>query len=206
MLGKGEESIYGHCDKIRGASMGSGVAARMAWLFALVCSGFFPTLAHSEEPVHVTVCQLLSDPGHYNHALVEVTGVVGHGFEDFTLRSADCANTDHGSGVWIEYGGREASGTMYCCGVTRSRNRPDVLTIEGVTTQLKDDQAFRNFDEIIQKEPYAKARVTLVGRFFSGEPKKFPRGTFWVGYGHMGLFSLLVIEQVLSATALHVEN
>ena len=186
--------------------MYGGVMARMAWLFALVCFGLIPERAHSEVPVRVTACQLLADPGHYNHALVEVAGDVGHGFEDFTLTSGDCADMNHGMGVWLEYGGRKASGTMYCCGVTRNRSRPKALIVEGVATQLEDDQVFKNFDEIIQKEPYAKARVTLVGRFFSGQPEKFPRGTAWVGYGHMGLFSLLVIEQVLSVTALPVQN
>ncbi|AIF45954.1 hypothetical protein [Dyella japonica] len=178
------------------------VIPRIGWLLALLCLGLFPTQGHAEAPVQVSVCQLLEDPGRYNHALVEVTGRAGHGFEDFSLTAGHCADSVHVSGIWLEYGGTHASGTMYCCGVTRIRTRPEALVVEGVTTRLRDDKVFQDFDQIIQKEPYARAQVTVVGRFFSGEPRQFPRGTVWAGYGHMGLFSLLVIEQVLAVSAL----
>ncbi|MFC4763531.1 hypothetical protein [Dyella koreensis] len=185
------------------------MAARVTvWTYcflALVCFGIFPTSAHSEQPVRVTVCQLLADPGRYNHALVEVSGDVGHGFEDFTLTSGHCDESSLAMGVWLEYGGKQASGTMYCCGVQANRTRPEVLVVDGVTTQLRDDAVFRDFDQIIQRRPYAKANATLVGRFFSGEPQQLWKGK-WAGYGHMGMFTLLVIEQVLSVTGQHSEN
>ena len=40
--------------------------------------------------------------------------------------------------------------------------------------------------------------ATIVGRFFSGEQVKYPKGVYWGGYGHMGCCSLLMIQQVLA--------
>jgi hypothetical protein len=45
------------------------------------------------------------------------------------------------------------------------------------------------------KRGYGKAEVAIVGRYFSGTKQTLPGGTFWLGYGHMGLSTLLVIEQ-----------
>lgn len=40
--------------------------------------------------------------------------------------------------------------------------------------------------------------ATLRGRFFAGEETALPSGRRWTGYGHFGLYSLFVIEQVVS--------
>jgi hypothetical protein len=41
--------------------------------------------------------------------------------------------------------------------------------------------------------------VTIVGRFFSGDRHQGPNGkTWWGDYGHFGLSTLLVIQQVLA--------
>lgn len=181
--------------------MGDRLMARMYWCLALFCLGFFPAYGHCEQPVRVTVCQLLAEPGRYNQALVEVSGDISHGFENFTIDSQQCANSSLGMGVWLEYGGTKASGTMYCCGVTADRTRSELLTVDGVVTELRDDPVFQDFDQIIQHKPYAKARATLVGRFFPGKPQKSWGGK-WAGYGHFGMFTLLVIEQVLSVAPL----
>src|ERR1700681_4643540 len=91
-----------------------------------------------EKPDKVSLCQLKSDPAAYNHKLVEVTGLVSHGFEDFTLSDPTCSSWP---AVWLEYGGKSKSGTMYCCGVTADRHRLKGLVIEGIAIPLtKDDQ------------------------------------------------------------------
>jgi hypothetical protein len=53
----------------------------------------------TEIPVKVTVCQLATDPAAFNHKLVEVSGEVSHGFEEFSL------SADHCNGPWLEFGG-----------------------------------------------------------------------------------------------------
>jgi hypothetical protein len=57
--------------------------------------------------------RLSKDPAAFNHQLIEVTAFVSHGFENFTLYDPLCSGWP---GVWLEYGGTAASGTMYCCG------------------------------------------------------------------------------------------
>ena len=152
--------------------------------------------SRSEDRVKVSLCDLKKNPAAYNHKLLEITGFVSHGFEDFTFFDTACASWPE---VWLEYGGMAASGTMYCCGVTSARSRPAPLVIEDIRIELVRDRRFTQFDKLIQRGPDSMVRATLLGRFFSGELRT--RGNskpFWGGYGHMGCCSLFVIQQVIS--------
>jgi hypothetical protein len=144
----------------------------------------------------VSTCALRADPAIYNHKLIEVRGVVSHGFENFTLSDSRC---EQGSGVWLEYGGRVNSETEYCCGVKTPR--ADALVVEGITTALTEDARFRRFDAQVRARGNVRFRAHLIGRFFAGVKQNTPKGEFWGGYGHFGCCSLLVIQQVVSADA-----
>src|SRR5215510_3693408 len=180
------------------------MAAMRKGRFTLTVLAFVVTLvaisACEEQPEKLTVCQLKNDPAAYNHKLVEVTAFVSHDFEDFTLIDPACPSWP---AVWLEYGGKAKSGTMYCCGVTADRHRPKELTVENIPIPLTDNEQFREFDKLIQP-PFRSDRrgaivhATLVGRFFSGRQIKYPKATFWGGYGHMGCCSLLAIQEVKS--------
>src|SRR5262245_27953409 len=148
-----------------------------------------------EEPIKVNVCQLKDDPAAYNHKLIQLTGFISHGFEDFTLFDPACSSWP---AVWMEYGGTAASGTMYCCGVTNARTRPKQLVIEKIPISLIDDERFREFDNLIRRKYDLTLHATIVGRFFSGKQIQYPKGVSWGGYGHMGCCSLLAIQQVIS--------
>src|SRR6478735_7778209 len=74
-----------------------------------------------------STCALLVDPAAYNHKVIEVRGVVSHGFEDFTLSEPSCKQS---LGIWLEYGGRVDSETVYCCGVKAPRDT--ALVVEGI--------------------------------------------------------------------------
>lgn len=147
------------------------------------------------EPEQVTLCQLKNDRAAYNHKLVQVTGFVSHGFEDFTLTDPSCSSRFD---VWLEYGGTAASGTMYCCGVTAARDRPQQLLVENISVPLVDDERFHQFDKLLQRRPDSVVRATIIGRFFSGEKSESAGGVFWGGYGHLGCCSLLAIQQIAS--------
>jgi hypothetical protein len=149
----------------------------------------------SIEAEKVSLCQLKNDPAKYNHRLLEITGFVSHGFEDFTISDPDCPSSPD---VWLEYGGTSSSNTMYCCGVTPSRTRPKQLVIEKIPIPLIVDEKFRQFDKLLQKRPDSIVHATIIGRFFAGKQMRYPKGTFWGGYGHMGCCSLLAIQQVKS--------
>lgn len=150
-------------------------------------------------PLDVSVCSLLRDPSAYNHKLVRVSGAVSRGFEDFTLSDGACPGT--AGQIWLELGGRVGSGVMYCCGVTDQTRRADPLVVEGVVTTMREDATLERFERLTRStaRTYGQAHATLVGVYFAGEKQVLPGGTFWGGYGHLGMFSLLVIEQVVTA-------
>ncbi|SRR5712664_3544412 len=143
----------------------------------------------------ISLCQLKSDPAKYNHKLVEVTGFISHGFEDFGLFDPTCELKDS---IWLDYGGTKASNTMYCCEVVPGHTRPQVVSVEGLSIPLIDDDRFKELDGMIRRKYDFIARATIVGRFFSGEKVKYPGGEFWSGYGHMGCCMLMMIQQVLA--------
>jgi hypothetical protein len=144
----------------------------------------------------VTVCELKANPTDYNHKLIEVIGFVSHGFEDFGLFDPSCPSWPY---VWLEYGGTKKSGTMYCCGVSADRARPEELVVEGTTVTLTRDETFDAFDKLIQTRPDTVVHATLVGRFFAGKENRFSNGKIVRrGYGHMGCCSLLAIQEIVA--------
>jgi len=165
----------------------------------LVISGLlicFSATLRCDDPVRVAVCDLKANPAEYNHKLIEVSGFVSHGFEDFGLFDPSCPSWPY---VWLEYGGKRKSGTMYCCGVSDDRSRPKELVVEDIEVPLTIDEPFGAFDKLIHNSPDTVIRATLVGRFFAGNETRFPNGKVgFSGYGHMGCCSLLAIQQVIS--------
>jgi hypothetical protein len=154
------------------------------------------TLAFSEVPQEVSVCELKADPAAFNHKLVQVTSFLSHGFEDFSLQEPGCDSTFD---IWLEYGGNFVSGTVYCCGGAGERTRPKQMEVENISIPLLEDENLHKLDRLLRVPPvYAIAHATLVGRFFAGREIPDPEGKRWGGYGHMGCCSLLVIQQVLA--------
>lgn len=140
----------------------------------------------------VEVCRLQADPAAYNRKLVEVSGLVQHGFESFALSDSKCSG---GLPVWLEYGGSVNSETVYCCGTTAGAPRGQTLVVDGITLPLADDALFHRFDDHIRKASREVTfRATLRGHFFAGKKQPAAGG----GYGHLGCCSLLVIEQVMA--------
>jgi hypothetical protein len=149
----------------------------------------------AELPVDVTVGVLLANPESYHHKLIRVTGVVSHGFEDFTLKDPTGGTDD---AVWLEYGGWVASDTIYCCGAIAGASRREVLAIDDIRIPLKKDKQFRRFDRLLKRTSSSVVRATIVGRFFERKRSASPDGKTWSGYGHFGFYSLLAIQQIVS--------
>jgi hypothetical protein len=145
------------------------------------------------EPRNVSLCDIAKDPGSFNHALVRVTAFVSHAFEDFTLADPSCATKSRDFQVWLAYGGKAKSNTVYCCpgeGSKGPRSKP--LAVEDITVPLTTDSVFEGFTRLISKEHDTTVRATLVGRFFAAEKD----AAHSRGYGHMGCCSLLAIQRV----------
>lgn len=155
----------------------------------------FACTALCEEAQEITLCDLKADPSAYNHKTVRVTAFAVHAFEDFTLFDPRCPAWPD---VWLEYGGKTASGTIYCCGVSAERDRAEQLIVEEIPIPLARDTYLEEFDRLIQRPPDAMVHATVVGHFFAGQKQVWPKATFWGGYGHMGCCTLLTIERVAS--------
>lgn len=158
-----------------------------------------PTDSNTETVLKTSVCDLAKDPAAFNQKLVEITGFVSRGFEDSFLFDPSC--TERFS-IWVEIGGKTRTGTMYCCGETSERTRPDDLVVENIRIPLVDDHQFKQFDGLFQSKPNSLVHATMVGRYFSGTKQKWANGTeHWGGYGHMGMASLFVIQRVTSVAS-----
>jgi hypothetical protein len=172
----------------------------------LIALGSMQSAAQSQEPpVQVSLCDIKADPEDFLHKLVEFTATASHGFEDSMVEDSRCSWPDHGPGVWMEYGGKRSTATMYCCGISPKSDRPDTLVVDGITLDLVDDETFRDFDRRLHprhSKPRTSdtVRATLRGRIFAryegiGGTQQNPA---WRGYGHMGCCMLFVVTQVVS--------
>jgi hypothetical protein len=160
---------------------------------------------NSEVPMQVSLCDVKAHPENFLHKLVEFTATASHGFEDSMVEDSQCPWPRGGPGVWMEYGGKQTTATMYCCGVSPHPNRGDLLTIDGIHLDLIDDDVFRAFDKQLHSiptkhEPSVTVQATLRGRIFARHEGIMgtQQNPGWRGYGHMGCCMLFVVTQVVS--------
>ena len=152
-------------------------------------------LPQPTDPVTVDLCALRADPAGWNGKRIKVEGFVQQTFEQFTI-AAECRRATPAARVWLTYGGRVPSGTIYCCpGESDTAERPTPLTIDGIVLPLVRDETFERFRKALTQKRPALAHAVLVGTFFVGENADVS-GAEWGGFGHMGCCSLLVIERV----------
>lgn len=160
---------------------------------------------HPEAPLRVSLCDVKAHPENFLHKLVEFTAIASHVFEDSMVEDSRCSWPDGGPGVWMEYGGKRSTATMYCCSISPKPDRSDTLIVDGIPLDLVDDETFREFDKRLhpnhsKQRSSETVRATLRGRIFAryegiGGTKQSPG---WRGYGHMGCCMLFVVTQVVS--------
>jgi hypothetical protein len=176
---------------------------RKSWI---VLSALFLLLGPSalsfcEEPQKVSVCQLQKDPPAFDHKLIELEAFVSWGFEDFTLFDPTCYTYPE---IWLEYGGKVNSGTIYFGPSDNQRRREKDLVVQDVPIPLVDDDLFKRFDNRIHHfqvgDHGTLTRARLVGRYFAGRKEEYPNGSSsWAGFGHFGCCTILAIEQIKDA-------
>ena len=74
--------------------------------------------------------------------------------------------------------------------------------MEGIETSLRRDAMFRKFERLTARLRRGKTvQATLAGRYFSGDKVELPNGRiWWEGFGHIGIGSLFVIQQVIAVS------
>jgi len=158
-----------------------------------------------EQPVKTTLCEIKRDPMSFNKKLVEVFGHASHGFEDSMFEEPSCFWGDGLPGIWMEYGGTAATDTMYCCGITPSKEKKQ-LVVDGISVSLVRDELFQRFDTLLHSKPDKEMsiRATVRGRIFVSQVSIGQIHRFG-GYGHMGCCMLLAIEQVVALDSTKAE-
>jgi len=151
----------------------------------------------------VSVCDLKDAPAKYNHSVVKVSGYFSRGFEDSSLYDPRCKSRQW---IWVELGGKKSVGVMYCCGFSPKRTREDELEVEGIKLSLTEDANFTKYDNFLADRKNVKA--TVIGTFFSGKKTQYTKDgpAVYEGYGHMGIGSLFIVQQVLSVEVTKTEN
>jgi len=155
------------------------------------------------KPEAVTFCALRKNPKVWDHKFIRVTGYVTHGYEESSIVDPACGDYRDGSEVWMEYGGRIGSETMYF-GPISPRNRENNLVVEGISLSLLNDAQLQKLDGMLQSMQYSRGvvvvRATVEGHFFSGRPSKDGNNTTFGGFGHFACCTLFVIEKVDSVS------
>lgn len=156
------------------------------------------------QPIKTTLCEIKRDPMSFNKKLVEVSGHASHGFEDSMFEDLTCFEGKGIPGIWMEYGGTASTDTMYCCGVTPSKEKKP-LVVQGISVNLVQDELFQRFDKLLHSKPRKEIsiRASVRGRIFVA-PSSIGQIRYF-GYGHMGCCMLLAIEQVLSVDSTKAE-
>jgi hypothetical protein len=141
--------------------------------------------------------------------MIRVRGRVRFEFEDFTLDDATCeTTTDRQSSatVWLTFGGDQSEVAVFCCGSTLRKAGSDIK-IGGHKVALIRDANFRVFLNQIGarrlrrpdgRECYDQCKFYRVTATLTG---LFARAKDDGGYGHFGMFHLLVIQQVEQLSA-----
>lgn len=158
-----------------------------------------------EVPLKVSLCDVKAHPENFLHKLVEFTAIASHGFEDSMVEDSRCRWPDGGPGVWMEYGGKRSTATMYCCGVSPKTDRKDTLVVDDIPLYLVDDDNFLEFNKRLHPKHSKQrssntVRATLRGRIFARYEGIMgtQQNPSWRGYGHMGCCMLFVVTQVVS--------
>lgn len=158
-----------------------------------------------EVPMQVSLCEVKAHPENFLHKLVEFTATASHGFEDSMVEDSRCSWPERGPGVWMEYGGKRSTATMYCCGGSPKPDRSATLIVEGIPLDLVDDETFRAFDGRLHPKHSKQrssdtVRATLRGRIFARYEGIMgtQQNPEWRGYGHMDCCMLFVVTQVVS--------
>src|SRR5438128_2173982 len=105
------------------------IRMRMIYVVAgMLAIGLTPArICAQEVPLRVSLCEVKAHPEKFLHKLVEFTATASHGFEDSLVEDSRCSWPDGGAGIWMEYGGKRSTATMYCCGVSPKPDRTATL-------------------------------------------------------------------------------
>ncbi len=160
-----------------------------------------------QNPVEVSGCDLARNPKAFDGKLIRVRGTLNVYFEDFSLGIRNC-DTQHS--IWLAFGG-DVPGIITSMANDNVRKPGVDITVNDVPYGIKKDDNFRRLYALIAArhgdKPDYRVTATLTGMFFAGQENKLSNGTVdFVGYGHLGCCSLLMITQVAGVDSVPPAN
>jgi hypothetical protein len=160
-----------------------------------------------ENEVDVAGCDLARNPNAFDGKLIRVRGMLNVHFEDFSLGIRDC---DAEQGIWLAFGG-DVPGIVASTVNDAFRKPGSDLKVNDVSYGIKKDDSFRKLYALIAArhgdKPDYRVTATLTGMFFAGRENRTAKGTIdFVGYGHLGCCSLLVITEVSDVDSVPLAN
>jgi hypothetical protein len=150
-----------------------------------------------EKVLGMSGCELAKNPKTFDGKLIRVRGTLSVHFEDFSLLTDKCETQQ---GIWLAFGG-DVPGIVVSTANDNARKPGSTVKLDGVSYGIEKDENFHKLYALIAarhgEKPDYEVTATLRGKFFAGEESRTIRGAAnFVGYGHLGCCSLLLITQV----------
>jgi hypothetical protein len=198
------------------------------WVVVAVTLAVLPGLGFAQvmadEPIKMTLCDLVKEPERFNGKMVQVRAAVFTGFEKSILGDQSCS-----ADIWLSVGAEPALGKLEYAYIEsivdiRTPERLEwkpLLPLRSVV--LKEDKAYRRLYRYLGKQfrpkdrhttcidcPLYTVSATMIGRFDHSETKLiatrgYPEGKIGVGsvrFGHLGAWdSQLVLKSVSDVVA-----
>ena len=148
-------------------------------------------------PEEISFCDLAKHPKPMDGKTIRVRGTVSAEFESFTLWTKGCETQQ---AIWLAFGG-DVPGIVASTANDNSRKPGVDIQINGVSYGIKKDENFRTLYALLAARHGEKAAyrvtATLTGAFIAGQETKTAGGqNIFMGFGHLGCCSLLVITEV----------
>jgi hypothetical protein len=175
--------------------LATALPASVAALLLIAC---VPVRARAQQKAtDVSTCALAQNPKSYDQKLVRVRGALHVEFEDFSLGLGNCQTEQS---IWLAFGG-DVPGIVASTVNDTARTPGKKIRAHGIPVGITENDDFRRLYALISSRNGQNARyrvtATLTGMFFAGRATTFSDGTpGYVGYGHLGCCSLLVITEV----------
>jgi hypothetical protein len=181
--------------------------------FLLACVFFLVVGQGWAKGVPITICDILAHPSAYDGKIVQVTGTVIAGFDEFVIKDQSCGQPV--DGIWISYpeGTKAKAGPVAMLTLRLATNSPaKTPAITRAPLSLDKNKEFKRFDDALAAQPKTKGQclgcpryavtATLTGRIDAVDAPAIARegGKFNLlrGFGNMNRYPARLVLQSVS--------
>lgn len=116
---------------------------------------------------------MLQAPTDYEHRLIQISGIVGRGYEGFGIADQHCSGEKTygllpmGGGIRLNYGGTKVPLDVLKSWGETPRSKP--LVMDGIETHLVEDKELERFEALTFGRSYTdrtSVEATVIGRYY----------------------------------------